>query len=124
MDKKTQKNLKKKLESEEKRLTKDLRFFAKKDPKIKGNWRTRFPFLGSDRPSKDESAEEVEEYQKLLPLEHVLELRLKDIDEALDKIKKGNYGSCDNCKKKIEPKRLEAAPEAMLCLKCGKENLQ
>jgi len=39
MDEKIQKNLKKKLESEKKRLTKDLSFFAKKDPKIKGNWR-------------------------------------------------------------------------------------
>jgi len=124
MDKEIQKNLKKKLESEKKRLTKDLKFFAKKDPKIKGNWRTRFPFLGSDRPSKDESAEEVEEYQKLLPLEYTLELRLKDIDEALDKIKSDDYGSCENCKKKIELKRLEAAPEAKLCLKCGKENSQ
>lgn len=122
MDKKTQKNLKKKLESEEKRLTKDLRFFAKKDPKIKWNWRTRFPFLGSDRPSKDESAEEVEEYQKFLPLEYTLELRLKDIDEALSRIKNGNYGDCENCKKKIESRRLEAVPEARLCLKCGKKN--
>jgi len=122
MDEKIQKNLKKKLESEKKRLTKDLSFFAKKDPKIKGNWRTLFPFLNSERPGKDESAEEIEEYQKFLPLEHTLELRLKDIDGALDKIKGGKYGSCEGCKKKIEPKRLEAAPEARLCLKCGKES--
>ncbi len=117
-----QKKLKKKLEQEKKRLTKDLSFFAKKDPNIKGNWMTRFPFLGMNRSHQDESAEKIEEYEKLLSIEHTLESRLKDIEEALEKIKKGAYGQCEKCKKKIEIKRLEVIPEARLCLKCGKEN--
>ena len=121
MDKKLQKELKDKLDAEKKRLTKDLSFFAKKDPKIKGNWLTYFPILGSSRSHVDESAEEIEEYEKLLPLEHDLELRLKDIDEALGNIKKKSYGQCSNCSKKIEIKRLQVVPEAKLCLKCGKQ---
>jgi DnaK suppressor protein len=119
MDKDLQKKLKKKLEAEKKRLTKDLRFFAKKDPKRKGNWLTRFPFFGNDRSHKDENAEKIEEYEKLLPLEHTLELRLKDIDDALEKMKKDNYGKCENCNKEIGVKRLEVVPEARLCSKCG-----
>ncbi len=121
MDKVLEKELKKQLEAEKKKLTKDLRYFARKDPRLKGNWLTRFPFFGMSRSHKDESAEEIEEYENLLPVEHTLELRLKDIDEALVKIKKGKYGECANCRKEIELKRLKVVPEAKLCLKCGKK---
>ncbi|MAF20378.1 MAG: hypothetical protein CMI55_01710 [Parcubacteria group bacterium] len=121
MDKKLQKKLKNKLEQEKKKLTKDLSSFARKDPEIKGNWLTKFPFFGVGRSHQDETAEKIEEYEKLLPLEHDLELRLRDIEEALEKIKKDVYGKCEGCQKKIETKRLEVVPEAKLCLKCGKE---
>lgn len=121
MDKALQKQLQKKLEKEKKKLTRELKFFAKKDPKIKGNWKTRFPFFGVSRSYKDESAEKIEAYENLLPVEHALELRLKDIEDALEKIKKGGYGKCDNCHKEIEKERLEIVPEAKLCLDCSKK---
>lgn len=110
--------LEKKLGEEKKRITADLKYFAKKDPKIKGNWKTKFPFFG--RSNEDDNADEVEEYTALLPVEHTLELRLKDIDLALGKIKKNKYGKCEKCKKEIEPKRLIVNPEARVCMKCGK----
>jgi len=87
MDKKLKEQLKKKLEEEKKKLTKEISSFAKKDPKRKGNWLTSFPFLGNDRSHVDESAERIEAYESLLPIEHTLELRLKNIDDALEKIK-------------------------------------
>jgi RNA polymerase-binding transcription factor DksA len=118
MDKDLQKKLEKKLEAEKKRLTKDLKFFARKDPRRKGNWLTHLPFFGNDRSHKDESAEKIEEYGKLLPLEHTLELRLKDVEDALGKIKKDAYGQCENCQEDIQLKRLEVIPEARLCLEC------
>ncbi len=121
MDKKIEKDLKNKLEKERKRLIRELKFFARKDKKIKGNWLTKFPFLGIDRSHKDEAAEEIEQYDNLLPIEHALEERLRDIDEALEKMKRGRYGWCDNCKKEIKIERLKAVPEAKLCLKCGKK---
>ncbi len=40
---------------------------------------------------------------------------------ALIKLRKGNYGKCENCGKMIEPKRLEAIPIATLCLVCSKK---
>lgn len=120
MDKKTQKQLKKKLEAEKKKLMRELKSFAKKDPKIKGNWLTRFPLFGADRSHPDEKAEEREDYENLLPVEHALETRLKDIEEALGRIKKQTYGKCVNCGKEIKIKRLEIVPEAKLCSKCGR----
>ena len=57
-----------------------------------------------------------------MSVEHTLELRLKDINNALEKIKNNDYGLCDKCKKEIEIKRLKIVPEAKQCLKCSKEN--
>jgi len=118
MENKTQKQLKKLLEKERKKLTKDLSAFAKKDPKRKGNWLTNLPFLGNDRSHKDESAERIEVYETLLPIEHTLESRLKKVEEALGKMDKGKYGVCEVCSNKVEIKRLEVVPEAKRCLKC------
>src|SRR6185295_13007643 len=33
--------------------------------------------------------------------------RLRDVAEALERIKSGNYGDCESCEKPINPKRLE-----------------
>ncbi len=121
MNKDLQKKLQDKLEVEKEKLIKELKFFAKKDPQLRGNWLTRFPLFNLSRSHMDENAEEIEEYENLLPVEHTLELRLKDVEGALTKIKKGAYGQCEKCQKEIEIKRLEVIPEARLCLKCGKE---
>ena len=43
---------------------------------------------------------------------------LKDIDNALDKIKNGTYGICEECDEKINEKRLEANPVARYCISC------
>jgi len=116
-----QKQLKNSLEKEKLKLIKDLKSFANRDTNIKGNWLTRFPFFGINRSHNDESAEKIEEYENLLSVEHTLELRLKDINNALDKIKSNTYGICEKCKKEIELKRLKIVPEAKRCLKCSRE---
>ncbi len=122
MEKSEIKEYKKKLEKEKKRLTKELSSFAKRDKKVKGNWLARFPLLGNDRSHKDENAEEVETYESLLSLEHILEQRLKYINQALAKIEKGGYGACEVCQRQIEPKRLAVAPEARHCIRCSGKN--
>lgn len=116
------KTIKKRTGNRKKRLTKELRSFAKKDSKIKGNWKSKFPFFGNDRSHKDESAREIGEYATRLSVEHTLETRLKNIDDALEKMKRSNYGNCENCQNEIEEKRLKAIPEAKTCFKCGEKN--
>jgi len=39
----------------------------------------------------------------------------------LEKIKKGKYGICEKCGKKIPEERLKAFPEARFCMKCEKK---
>lgn len=46
---------------------------------------------------------------------------LRAIDEALDKIESGVYGTCERCDKAIGVKRLEAMPLALFCRDCQSE---
>jgi DnaK suppressor protein len=46
---------------------------------------------------------------------------LAKIDSALSRIEDGSFGTCDDCGNVIHPKRLEARPEATLCIKCKEE---
>lgn len=40
------------------------------------------------------------------------------INEALERIADDEYGTCQNCEKEINPKRLDAVPWARYCLSC------
>lgn len=44
---------------------------------------------------------------------------LEQIDAALDKLKKGNYGICDECGQAIRAARLRALPWTRFCLDCA-----
>ena len=121
MDQKLLLKIKTKLEQEKKEIEARLKKFADKDKNLKDDWDTRFPsFNGkeSGSASLEQAADEVEEYSNLLPVEHSLELKLKNINSALNKIKSKKYGICDKCQKKIEKERIKAYPEAQYCLKC------
>ena len=43
---------------------------------------------------------------------------LRDIEEALLRIRDGNYGVCERCSKPIDGTRLEAVPQARMCISC------
>jgi DnaK suppressor protein len=43
---------------------------------------------------------------------------LRQVDEALDKIRQDTYGLCESCGEMINERRLEALPFARLCVKC------
>jgi DnaK suppressor protein len=44
--------------------------------------------------------------------------RRRQVEAALDRIEAGEYGECQGCGEDVEPRRLEAQPEAPLCLDC------
>jgi RNA polymerase-binding protein DksA len=46
------------------------------------------------------------------------ERQIKEIDLALERLKDGSYGRCDNCEVKIKKARLKAIPNANLCIAC------
>ncbi len=120
MDKDLLNELKTRLEKEKLSIEKSLEKFAKKDENLKGDWDTRFPHSDSESGSGslEKEADEVEEYTTLLPIEYGLETKLKNINLALEKINKDDYGKCEKCEEEISEERLKAVPEARFCLKC------
>lgn len=46
---------------------------------------------------------------------------LKQVDEALHKIRQETYGLCESCGEMISERRLEALPFARLCIACQEE---
>ena len=116
MNKKQLEELKTKLIESRDSLKETLESFAKESDKIEGDWDTKFPdFKGG----MEESADEVEEYASLLPVEHALELKLKRVNEALEKIENGSYGKCEKCEGDISYERLSIIPETKTCRNCN-----
>jgi len=118
MDKKILQEIKARLEKDKLAIEGELKKFAQKDEKLPGDWDTRFPKLTGS--NLEEAADEVEEYSNLLPQEYNLELRLQNINSALEKIKNNKYGICEKCKKEIPIERLKISPDARFCIKCGR----
>ena len=46
---------------------------------------------------------------------------LAKIDHALEKIKEGTFGTCEQCGEPISMKRLEARLETTLCIRCKED---
>lgn len=61
---------------------------------------------------------EVFEREKDFTLRDAVKTHLAEIDTALRNIKDGVYGTCTSCGKHIPEERLEAIPEAILCIAC------
>ncbi len=116
MNKKDKETLKRKLEENKKSLEENLEKFAKKDTLPEGDWDTVFPSV--EGSSMEEKADEVEEYSSLLKIEEALEVKLKNIDDALKRMEDNSYGNCEKCDKEISYEKLSIIPETRTCKKC------
>lgn len=115
IDPKTLAELKQALLDEKVELESSLNRIAKPVDAATGDYETTFTEVGNDR---EDNTTEVEEYTDNLPVELTLEKKLQDVITALDRMEKGSYGICDNCKKEIAIERLRANPSARTCIKC------
>lgn len=108
--------LRSRLEQEQKRLTEEVEQL-KASVRPSDERREGSPF-----GKREEEATESFELEKRLALEKQIKDQLVDIERALHKFDEGTYGSCDNCGQPINPARLEALPQASLCLSCKAKN--
>lgn len=69
----------------------------------------------------DEGDPEIYEREKNFALVQSLERKVESITRALRLAEAGMYGICERCGKAIDPARLEALPDASMCLKCRTE---
>jgi DnaK suppressor protein len=100
------------LESEQKRLTDELEQL-KASARPANERREGSPF-----GKREEEATETLELETRLALEKRVRDQLAEIEHALAKFEDGTYGLCDICGQPIDPARLEALPQANLCLNC------
>jgi len=73
------------------------------------------------KPRNQDSADLAQSYtlqEQNILLSERDEAQLTQIETALQKIKDGQYGVCDNCGQAIAPGRLAVLPYANLCITC------
>lgn len=115
MDPKTLSTIKERLLAEKKQLEESLASFADKNKNDKGDYSTKFPKFGD---SQEDNIAEVAVFSDNLPLEGNLEKSLRDVDQALQLIETGDYGTCKYCHQPIDEKRLLARPASSACVAC------
>jgi RNA polymerase-binding transcription factor DksA len=68
-----------------------------------------------------DDATELFEREKEVGLEQTLRAHMQQVNHALARIEDGTYGTCERCGKPIAKARLDAMPEATLCIECKGE---
>jgi len=111
------KKMEKQLLAEKKRIEEDLADYVVKQGK---NSKTIFPEYGDHN---GENASEVMSYNNTVAIKNTLDKALRDVEDALQRIKNGSYGVCKYCKQEINQARLEARPTSSACIKCKKKLL-
>ena len=79
---------------------------------------------GSPFGKREEEATESFELEKRLAWEKQIKEHLAEVEHALRKFEEGTYGLCDSCGQPIAPERLEALPQANLCMNCKAKNVK
>jgi RNA polymerase-binding transcription factor len=102
------------LEAKKKELEAQLGTIVKVD-RQSTEYDAKFPNFGD---KEDENAAEVAAYQKNLSLEEDFKFSLSRIKKSLQMIESNEYGICEKCNNEIRPARLEAFPQATVCMKC------
>ena len=118
LDQKTINELKTALEKERELLISELKTIATPDLNLPGDWDIKHSeWEENEITSKEEleggvSVNESDEDMKNKALSDHLELRLKEVNDALKRIEGGTYGICKVCKNPIPIERLKANPAA------------
>lgn len=72
-------------------------------------------------PDSSEQAIETEDDESLEAQVMLIRREVASVQRALTRIENGTYGECVRCGHKISRKRLEARPEAALCIDCARK---
>lgn len=77
----------------------------------------------AEPPNADSSerAVEMEDDESLEAQASLIAREIASVERALTRIEQGAYGVCIRCGNEIAPKRLEARPEAALCIECARK---
>jgi DnaK suppressor protein len=71
-----------------------------------------------DNPDITEMASDYDIQQRTSATAEIFQLRLVEIDQALQRLKEGTYGICSSCGEEISAERLRMDPLAKFCDRC------
>lgn len=108
-------SFKARLEKERDLLQGELSSLGKQNPNNPDDWEPAAAVgeFGADRNDNADLIEELHENNAAI---NELEVRLKNVNEALLRIEGGSYGICEVSGEDIEPERLNANPAARTCV--------
>ncbi len=101
-----------KLLEEKGRVIKELKTVGRINPDNPNDWEAVPAEKGAPTADKNDYADTIEAYEENTAILKQLEIELKEVNGALDRIEKGTYGICEVTKKQIPLDRLEAYPAA------------
>lgn len=81
-----------------------------------GEWHGNSSGLAGEEADPSDAADQIEELVTNVPLVEELQVRHRDIVNALKKIEENKYGVCEVCGEPIPVDRLEANPAARTCI--------
>ena|ERR1700722_12255558 len=81
-----------------------------------GDWQGASIGFEGEEADPIDAADQIEELATNVPLVEELEERHKAVEDALEKVDNGTYGSCEECGEDIPLERLEANPAARTCI--------
>ena len=110
--------MKKKFEELRTRLESERKHLNEEIEQLKAAERIEERREGSPFGKREEEATEAYELEKRLAFEKRLRGQLAEVERALKKFEEGTYGLCDVCGQPIDEDRLEALPQATLCMSC------
>jgi DnaK suppressor protein len=114
--KSTMDRFRKRLDEERERLTKMIRDIEAEREEV------RLTETSSDRspdPNTAEGGSLAFEMEKELSLWQNAQHILANVEEAIERIELGTYGTCDECGSSIPVARLDALPYTKLCVSCA-----
>ncbi|MBN2400358.1 MAG: TraR/DksA C4-type zinc finger protein [Candidatus Aminicenantes bacterium] len=86
------------------------------------DWRDTTSSGGGTMDEIDQANELIEKEMGFLMSSNMIN-NLKEVEDALDRIDKNEYGKCQHCGTEISPKRLDVLPFARFCVPC-KERME
>lgn len=117
MDKTKTAEFKLKLLAEKATLEKELAKIGKKDSSAPGGWEATSGSMDIDAADENEVADKLESIDENVGIVNNLEKQLSEVNDALERIKKGTYGLDEKTGEPIGLDRLQANPSARFSIK-------
>ena len=107
---------KKQLEEEKEKLEGELATVGRKNPDNPDDWEATPSDVNQRSADMNKLASNIEEFETNTAILKQLETQLLDVNAALEKIKEGKYGICEETGEQISEERLNANPAARTCM--------